>query len=589
MSRGARGEELMVRMQDNRTLLGQTDDAMQLFGGGKPAQLALEVEDSGRKTQRKARLAESDNQLDDNDDADDADDDVLDDAELASEGRNSDTEEFKEEKLGRMFRAKADKAGTEGGDIVFADSDSDLGSLSSDDQEQQDFDSDDFSDDEDDPATRWKENMTERARSLHQRRRPYQASGLAKLMYDESLSIAQVLQQWAGEDDETAEGEEIEEAEDEFFKKSRLEKMEDDEAMEDRTIPLYDYEQLAARWSDEAIAALQERFTTSNPRNGDDGENGGFSDDDEDSEGDGAFEDLETGEQHGPQQESGPPQEDGDLEDEREKNARRKEELKLRFEEEDREGFQNPKAIARQEGANQDEFGEDEWYDAQKALIQKQLDINKSEYENLDERQRVNVEGFRAGNYAKMIIKGVPAEFVKSFNPRMPLVVGGLAATEDRFGFVQIRIKRHRWFPKKVLKTNDPLIFSLGWRRFQTLPIYSISDSRVRNRLLKYTPEHMHCFGTFYGPLIAPNTGFACFQSFSSANPGFRVAATGTVLSVDESTEIVKKLKLTGQPYKIFKNTAFIKGMFNSALEVAKFDGAAVKTVSGVCILGALH
>jgi len=76
------------------------------------------------------------------------------------------------------------------------------------------------------------------------------------------------------------------------------------------------------------------------------------------------------------------------------------------------------------------------------------------------------------------------------------------------------------------------------------MPVYSISDSRTRNRMLKYTPEHMHCFGTFYGPLIAPNTSFVCFQSFSSANPGFRVSATGTVLSVDESAEIVKKLKL---------------------------------------------
>jgi len=62
----------------------------------------------------------------------------------------------------------------------------------------------------------------------------------------------------------------------------------------------------------------------------------------------------------------------------------------------------------------------------------------------------------------------------------------------------------------------------------------------------------------------------------------FRVSATGVVQDIDHSVQIVKKLKLTGTPYKIHKDTAFIRGMFNSSLEVAKFEGAKIRTVSGI-------
>jgi len=579
------GEELIIGLQGERKLLGQTQEGMQLFrGGGEISQVALE-DNSGRKVKRHARAADLD------DDSEGGQNDAS--------GDDSDADvdaKFDEGKLGKLYRQDPDR--TSGKDeLAFADSDSDLGSLSSaDEADGAENGADDSWDEEDDSdeeaaALRWKDNIQDIAKSLHGRRSAYRAADLAKYLYDESLAAAEVLRRWHGNEGQSTDNDGGSEEGDEegFFKRV---KDDSGDLHEDRCIPLFDYEVLGAKWSQrEASEALLHRFTSSRTSNGDgddgdededeDEDMGGFDEDDDD-EGDGVYEDLETGEVHGKEdEENSGADKAGDYGAERDKQAKRKEELKMRFEEEDREGFLNDKAMARREAGNTEEFGEDEWYEAQKAKIQKQLDINNAEYEHLDDRQRTAVEGFKAGRYAKIVIEGVPAEFVSNYNAAMPIIVGGLSATEDRFGFVHVRIKRHRWH-KKILKTNDPLIFSLGWRRFQTLPIYSISDSRVRNRMLKYTPEHMHCFGTFYGPLIAPNSGFVCFNSLDSSNPGFRIAATGTVLSVDESTEIVKKLKLTGVPAKIKGKTAWVKNMFNSSLEVAKFEGAAIRTVSGV-------
>ena len=100
-----------------------------------------------------------------------------------------------------------------------------------------------------------------------------------------------------------------------------------------------------------------------------------------------------------------------------------------------------------------------------------------------------------------ILFSGVPCEFVTNFNPAYLVLVGVVLPGEDRLGYMKLRLKKHRWY-KRILKTNDPLILSVGWRRFQTVPVYCIEDHNGRQRMIKYTPQHLHCIACCYGNVI---------------------------------------------------------------------------------------
>jgi ribosome biogenesis protein BMS1 len=322
------------------------------------------------------------------------------------------------------------------------------------------------------------------------------------------------------------------------------------------------------------IESIRDKFVTGNwETNGQHGK-----DDDEEKFDD--FEDLEAGERYGP---NGEVIEDSDTDvpvgmtdaELREFNAKKKMSQKSEF---DEDYDESKKGNVVKAG---DEQAESEYVEALKREKESRLKRNQEEFGFDGETSRLRYEGFRQGLYCRIRIDGVPSEFVESFDPTMPLVIGGLTPQETERGLIRCRFKKHRWH-KKILKCNDPLVFSIGWRRFQSIPVFSTEDQNGRYRYLKYTPEHMHCQATFYGPQVPPNTGILAIQRLTGNIPGFRISATGVVLELDASSRVVKKLKLVGTPTKIFKNTAFISGMFNSDLEVSRFEGASIRTVSGL-------
>lgn len=161
-----------------------------------------------------------------------------------------------------------------------------------------------------------------------------------------------------------------------------------------------------------------------------------------------------------------------------------------------------------------------------------------------------------------MRITRIKFKHFKNFAAK-PLVVNFPGYQSDTMGFSMVRFKKHRFY-KNLLKSFDPLIVSAGFHKYQSIPMLAKKDNNDRLRLLKYTPQHDYCMAVFYGPFLELNTGIAVFQSIDEGLKKFRVAGTGVVVSFSPHYDIKKKLKLVGEPFKVFKNTALVKNMFNS-------------------------
>ncbi|RZC51430.1 hypothetical protein C5167_019856 [Papaver somniferum] len=193
-----------------------------------------------------------------------------------------------------------------------------------------------------------------------------------------------------------------------------------------------------------------------------------------------------------------------------------------------------------------------DYYDKLKEEVEIRKQRNIDQIKDFDELTRPEIEGFRTGAYLRLEVHAVPYEMVQNFDPCHPILIGGISLGEENPGYMQ------------------------------TMPVYAIEDSNGRHRMLKYTPEHVHCLATFWGPLAPPNTGVVAVQSVANNKAAFQITATAVILEFNHATKIVKKIKLVGTPCKIFKKTAFIKDMFTSNLEIARFEGAAIRTVSGI-------
>jgi len=119
------------------------------------------------------------------------------------------------------------------------------------------------------------------------------------------------------------------------------------------------------------------------------------------------------------------------------------------------------------------------------------------------------------------------------------------------------------------VESKETLIFSNGFREFECKPIFSQNNlSCGKHKYEKFLTSGSHLIATVFGKITFSNVPLLCFKVID----GKRVlVATGSFYNVDPDRIILKKIILTGWPFKVNKSTAVIREMFYNPEDIRWF------------------
>ncbi|KAJ3387705.1 hypothetical protein HDU84_000584 [Entophlyctis sp. JEL0112] len=190
-------------------------------------------------------------------------------------------------------------------------------------------------------------------------------------------------------------------------------------------------------------------------------------------------------------------------------------------------------------------------------------------------------EGIDVGRRVIVWIEGVPQRVLDTLSCQKPFVVYALMPHENKITLSSIAVRRVD-DSKVVIKSKDPMILFVGFRRFLINPIYS-ADSRSGtnnvHRFERYFHPGQNVIASFYGPVGFENEPVLLFRPNEIGPP--TLIAAGTLVAPTPTRIIAKRILLTGHPFKIHKRTAVVRYMFFNPQDVEYFKPVQLTTKHG--------
>ncbi|XP_045840026.1 pre-rRNA-processing protein TSR1 homolog [Meles meles] len=188
------------------------------------------------------------------------------------------------------------------------------------------------------------------------------------------------------------------------------------------------------------------------------------------------------------------------------------------------------------------------------------------------------VEGAEVGWYVTLHVSKVPVSVYEYFKRGAPLIAFSLLPHEQKMSVLNMVVSRHSGYTEPV-KAKEELIFHCGFRRFRASPLFSQHTAADKHKFQRFLTADAALVVTVYGPITFPPASVLLFKQ--SSNGMHSLIATGYLLSVDPDRVVIKRVVLSGHPFKIFTKMAVVRYMFFNREDVLWFKPVELRTKWG--------
>ncbi|KAI7872517.1 hypothetical protein BDF14DRAFT_1754280 [Spinellus fusiger] len=192
------------------------------------------------------------------------------------------------------------------------------------------------------------------------------------------------------------------------------------------------------------------------------------------------------------------------------------------------------------------------------------------------------VGNVKPGTRITLWVQQVPRGAYEAFDKSRPYPVFGLLQFEHKVSLLNIQIQRDNAYEEPV-RSKDPMVMHLGFRRYTVQPIYSQNSNKGTNHVHKYE-RFLHLgkssFATVYGPVVFGKVPCVFYKETEDVNEPILVS-TGMFVNTDVKRIVAKRIVLSGHPFKIHKKSAVVRYMFFNPEDIHWFKPVQLQTKYG--------